>query len=318
MKKPILLLAIILLPVFALAARNTDMVTFANFNQKLTEMMSGMTLPIDPPPGLANYHPLMSAVENNDIAEAAKHLKLINTLDKKGLTPLVLAVMLQHKEMVDFLLNNGARLDLPSQNDRGILTPVMAAAKGVGSRDTGKEILQSLLKADGMDIRFLEMADNHGWTALHIAAAAGFKDAVDLLLGAGAYINARDNKGITPLMAAIDSYNGWLGYDNFFKTVGFLAGYKKDGAPVREQLNINAVDNEGKTALMHAARAGDCGFMDILIGTWHIVENEYLSPKAIDIHIKDKEGKTAMQHAKNDGTQTCLREIAERYTGEKL
>ncbi|EPT05608.1 hypothetical protein FOMPIDRAFT_1103033, partial [Fomitopsis schrenkii] len=45
----------------------------------------------------------------------------------------------------------------------------------------------------------VDRADNSGWTALQIAASAGHEDVVRELLGAGANVNHKNDKGITPL-----------------------------------------------------------------------------------------------------------------------
>ena len=42
----------------------------------------------------------------------------------------------------------------------------------------------------------------YNWTALHFAAAAGFPGIVDLLVGAGADVNARDVRGQHALFVA--------------------------------------------------------------------------------------------------------------------
>ncbi|KAF8135130.1 ankyrin repeat-containing domain protein, partial [Boletus edulis] len=41
--------------------------------------------------------------------------------------------------------------------------------------------------------------DGIGWAALHIAASAGHEEIVHELIGAGADVNQRNDKGITPL-----------------------------------------------------------------------------------------------------------------------
>ncbi|KAF9031528.1 ankyrin, partial [Hymenopellis radicata] len=45
----------------------------------------------------------------------------------------------------------------------------------------------------------LDLPDNSGWTPLHIAASAGNEDVALELVGAGADVNKKNSKGITPL-----------------------------------------------------------------------------------------------------------------------
>ncbi|KII89692.1 hypothetical protein PLICRDRAFT_107568, partial [Plicaturopsis crispa FD-325 SS-3] len=45
----------------------------------------------------------------------------------------------------------------------------------------------------------VDKPDGSGWTALHIAVSAGHEEIVRELVGAGADVNNRNNKGLTPL-----------------------------------------------------------------------------------------------------------------------
>ena len=58
--------------------------------------------------------------------------------------------------------------------------------------------IKAFLK-DGMDV---DAANNGGLTALLRAAAMGYVDVVDVLVGARANVDARDNKGWSVLEAA--------------------------------------------------------------------------------------------------------------------
>ncbi|KAJ6483795.1 ankyrin repeat-containing domain protein, partial [Mycena vitilis] len=45
----------------------------------------------------------------------------------------------------------------------------------------------------------VDLVDNSGWTPLHIAVSAGHDEIVQELVGAGADVNRKNNKGLTPL-----------------------------------------------------------------------------------------------------------------------
>ncbi|OAX33258.1 ankyrin, partial [Rhizopogon vinicolor AM-OR11-026] len=45
----------------------------------------------------------------------------------------------------------------------------------------------------------VDKVDAGGWTALHIAVSAGNEEIVRELVGAGADVNRKNDKGITPL-----------------------------------------------------------------------------------------------------------------------
>ncbi|EIM88340.1 ankyrin, partial [Stereum hirsutum FP-91666 SS1] len=45
----------------------------------------------------------------------------------------------------------------------------------------------------------IDKVDASGWSALHIAVSAGHEDVTKELVGAGADVNKRNDKGLTPL-----------------------------------------------------------------------------------------------------------------------
>ncbi|KAF9532673.1 ankyrin repeat-containing domain protein, partial [Crepidotus variabilis] len=45
----------------------------------------------------------------------------------------------------------------------------------------------------------IDTTDGSGWSPLHIAVSAGHEAVVQELVGAGADVNKKNNKGITPL-----------------------------------------------------------------------------------------------------------------------
>lgn len=54
----------------------------------------------------------------------------------------------------------------------------------------------------------MTLADHSGWTPLHFAAAADRASAAQLLLDAGAAVDAVDSDGNTPLFRAVFAYAG--------------------------------------------------------------------------------------------------------------
>jgi ankyrin repeat protein len=98
---------------------------------------------------------------------------------------------------------------------------------------------------------------------------------VDLLLDKGARVNARSSHGFTPLMTTVINRND-------AHTVGRLASA---GA------NINAVDVDGRTALIHAAESRS-DRADVITA---------LLRNGADPTIRDKRGNTALTYAKRNG-----------------
>ncbi len=110
----------------------------------------------------------------------------VNHPDSKGRAPLLLAATSADPTVSQFLLENGATVDLFS-----------AAALGEADR------LEALLAANPS---LSHAKDVGGWTALHWAARTGQSMTGRLLLEHGAPVDARDGFGRTPLWAA--AYEG--------------------------------------------------------------------------------------------------------------
>jgi ankyrin len=131
-----------------------------------------------------------------------------------GATPLLRAAKALDAPAIAALLAKGA--DLSLANSRG-MTPIMAAA-GLGSVDADTrgfylsddtqqrsiESLKLLIKA-GADIN---SKDSRGLTPLHEAARWGWNEVVQFLVASGADLNAKDNRGNTPIDSALGKAGG--------------------------------------------------------------------------------------------------------------
>ena len=120
-----------------------------------------------------------------------------NPLNDQGETPLHIAASNGHSSVVTALLSrpagfNGEAVSVSFSGD----TPLLSAAKGTQDETT----MNSLLNADD---RGGAAADNNGDTALHLLRNPS-ADFVDNLVAHGADINARNNKGETPLRIAVN------------------------------------------------------------------------------------------------------------------
>jgi len=132
-----------------------------------------------------------------------------------GTTPLLRAAKALDAPAIRMLLEKGANVSLP--NTRGI-TAVMAAA-GLGSTDadtrgfyTTEDVQQrsieslKLLLAAGADINAKD--GTRGLTPLHEAARWGWNDVVRFLVEHGADLQAKDNRGMTPVDSAMGKAGG--------------------------------------------------------------------------------------------------------------
>ncbi len=157
----------------------------------------------------------------------------VNVTAKNGKHPLGDAAVNGHEEVVRLLLASGAKVNLQPEDKLMCGTALHAAARG------GHIAILDLLIANGADVNaeykygtplHLAVAPKHevedkrsgeivkkliarganvnakslqeGRTPLHIAARRGRLKAVEILIAAGAEVNARDKKGKTPLSEA--------------------------------------------------------------------------------------------------------------------
>jgi len=109
--------------------------------------------------------------------------------------PLNHAILYGHIHAVKFLLEAGARVDIGDHNG---WQPLHHAANGVDR--VGAALC---LIAFGADV---DARDRLGWQPLHVAAGRGREDMASFLLGAGANPYAANNRGHTPMWLAEDKH----------------------------------------------------------------------------------------------------------------
>ena len=180
---------------------------------------------------------LWRAVKEDDTCEARKIVSTgmvdVNCEGDWRRTPLCVAAMKGHKEMVQLLLERGAEINV--QGDHG-LTPLYLA-----SQNNHSDIVKMLLDGGAKPNMSLE----DGETPIHTAALKGHKVVVQLLLDRGAELNVTDDNGLTPapLYMAVSR-----GHKDVVKLL-----LKRGAEP-------NIANVYGNTPLWCAQR---CGFKDI-------------------------------------------------------
>lgn len=132
---------------------------------------------------------------------------------------LVAAVRAEDSAMVGLLLRKGASLSTQDCNG----TPVIIIA----FMSEYCAIWNLFIDAKGVN---LMERNREGQTALHIAVGLIRRCAVEVLLGAGADVNARDHTGETPLSCAIGLAGGCVGTDRaeLVMIVELLVNYDAD------------------------------------------------------------------------------------------
>lgn len=119
----------------------------------------------------------------------------VNSQGRDGMTPLHYASMNGNERIINALIEAGANVDIPDAPGN---TPLLWAARkgGLGSTQNLWEVANKRLR------------DNHGRTALHLAALSGMADVAEwLVTKAGADKEARDRSMYRPLhWAAINGH----------------------------------------------------------------------------------------------------------------
>lgn len=176
---------------------------------------------------------------------------------------------------VKYLIKNKENLN---KTDEYMETPLHLAVR------RGYESVVSLLISHGAD---LNRQNQKGLTPLGLAVRWGTKKILSLLMEAGADVTLKDNNGYTPLILAAD-----LGYTSKMKIL-------LDHPDVDKE----AVDNKGRTALMRASKNGyfETVFTLLMQGAKVLSQDIY--------------GKSAIDYADERGFAEILRLL--RYAGKK-
>ena len=175
---------------------------------------------------------LPAAAATGALASVQRLLELgfaVDTRDEQGATALVRACGAGHRDIAACLLDAGADSSLAAR------TGVTALAAAVAAR---REALVALLLQH--EVAVDQRLPNEA-TAVMVAAAMGYPDIIELLLAAGADVNAVDAGGRSALHAAAQfgfEHNDSLRARRLFDVL------LKHGA------DINHADSEGKTPLL--------------------------------------------------------------------
>jgi uncharacterized protein len=188
---------------------------------------------------------LVEAASEGDLQEVRDQIRLHTDLEatdaQDGITPLIGAARNGRVEVVAALLKAGAKVDGADRINGAAALAWVAAGESeevLGYKPSMEDrirVMQMLLDA-GAKVN----ATNHwGATALQWAADANALELVQILLKAGADVNAADQQGLTALMAASNH-----DAPESLQVVELL---------IQSKANVDLQNRNGETALMIAA-----------------------------------------------------------------
>ena len=191
----------------------------------------------------ADIHNLCRDGESEKVLFLLKDLDMIHLKDSDGNTPLHIAVMFGHKELVRLLIDYGAYVN---ERNNFHLTPLHM------TRNAG--IVRELID-NGAEI---DAVDHKNITPLHLACRSGDIETVVLLIHHGAYVNFQDKRGLTPLHFAVDRYF----------TINWCSPAKLEIARhlIENGAEVNIKDNKNNTPLDYAAMYCNKDLVVFLIG----------------------------------------------------
>ncbi|XP_035280263.1 ankyrin repeat domain-containing protein 26 isoform X6 [Anguilla anguilla] len=184
---------------------------------------------------LSKIHKAASSGDLSKLKQLAKKNDL-SQLDKENRTPLHIACANGHVEIVQFLVESKAKLNLCDNQNR---SPLMKAVQCQQER-----CVVTLLEHNADP----NLVDINGNTALHLAALIPSISMAVQLLEHEANVNAQNKDGCTPLTLAVT--------ENHVEMAEFLL---KEGA------DVNAADQGERTSLMIAACNGQISMVRLLL-----------------------------------------------------
>ncbi len=187
--------------------------------------------------------PVADAAEQGDLTAVRSLLADgadVTAVQGDGTTALHWAVYREQPELATLLIEAGADVEAP--NDYGVTPFALAARQGHA------DLLRRLLGI-GVDPDDPRHAVNAGETPLLAAARSGQVEAVDVLLDAGANVDAQETwNGQSALM--------WAAAEGHAAVVARL---------IERGADINVRSNSGASALLFAARKGDMAAVETLL-----------------------------------------------------
>ena len=224
----------------------------------------------------------------------------VNVPSRDGYTPLMQAARLRHADVVDSLLKAGA--DVNAKEFSGMSALLYGLQIDSDNYQANEAAVQTLLhaKAD------VDGVDKEGNPVLLLAVRQNLS-VVQMLLDAGAAMNARNREGKSALISSIE--HGDL------DIASLLISHRPD---------VEVRDNEGNTALIKAARTGSIRAVKMLLDAgarWeprHSAERDAFQSVCAGAFSKRRERSLRRRHAGDEDPNGDEEKCAPTLTGADL
>jgi ankyrin repeat protein/L-ascorbate metabolism protein UlaG (beta-lactamase superfamily) len=246
----------------------------------------------------AGAEDIHSVVQQGDLTKTqsliAKYPALLNSKSEDGRTPLHAAVMGGHKELMQYLIQEGADIDALDKEGRTPLLNAIILKK--------PELAHTLIEM-GADVK---IKSKEGANAIIYALFFGSKDLIEPILDSGQDVNERYLGGVTMIQGAAA-----MGQLNAMKIL------------LERGADLNAISDRGETALYFGVRQGRTEIVDWLFSNGARAQSkiegsernllhlatlngytdiaELLVDNGVEIDATDASGKTALQYAEKYG-----------------
>jgi ankyrin repeat protein len=201
----------------------------------------------------------------------------IEARDKSEATPLMWAVISNRADTVRMLLDHGANVNARSKNGNTALLEIRSAQvakllleRGARADDKNLNGRTALMQAAMMSADAVQLLLDHGakvnesasngFTALIASAFFCRSDVLSVLLDHGADVHAATKDGNTALIFAAGNTGATEA-----EIVTYITMLLNKGAAIDAAINNGGSDNDGQTALIRAAAAGNTGIIKLLL-----------------------------------------------------
>ena len=207
----------------------------------------------------------------------------VNTTDNRGRTPLMISA------------SKGQGFSLPTDNN--VTRPALI------SNESFLSCMNLLLAFSDIDVN---LTDTEGLSALSIACSCRFFQAIgELLKYPDINVNCKSRNANTPLILVCRSLEG-----SGSATLGANSMHKSDALECvrllldRNDVDVNAVNDAGNTALITASKFSDC--VDLL-----------LSREGIDVNVVNNQGLSALEISLSNGIAAVAKKLLGNVTIKK-